>query len=71
MSTTFSIHIPRALKKKMEQNPTEWNQEIRIFLEQRVKQLELTKTLSEIESRAEKRKTKTDSTSLIRENREH
>ena len=70
MSTTLSIRIPRALKKKMEKNPAEWSQEIRSFLEQKVKQIELMKTLSEVESRAEKRKTKTDSVILIREDRE-
>jgi hypothetical protein len=70
MSTTISIRIPRALKKKMEKNPAEWSQEIREFLEERVKQIELMKTLEEIEPRAEKRKTKTDSVTLIREDRE-
>jgi hypothetical protein len=70
LSTTFSIRIPCALKKKMEKNPAEWSQEIRRFLEEKVKQLELLKTLSEVEARAEKRKTKTDSAVLIREDRE-
>jgi hypothetical protein len=70
MSTTFTIRIPRELKEKMEKNPAEWSQEVRDFLEERVKQIELMKTLQEIEPRAEKRKTKTDSTVLIREDRE-
>jgi hypothetical protein len=54
----------------MEQNPAEWSQEIRDFLEERIKQIELLKTLKEIEPRAEKRKTKVDSAALIREDRE-
>ena len=70
MSTTFTIRIPRELKEKMDKNPAEWSHEIRDFLEERIKQIELMKTLKEIESRAEKRKTKTDSTILIREDRE-
>ena len=70
MSTTFTIRIPRKLKEKMEKNPAEWSQEVRDFLEERVKQIELMKTLQEIEARAEKRKTKTDSVVLIREDRE-
>ena len=70
MSTTFTIRIPRELKEKMEKNPAEWSQEVRGFLEERVKQIELMKTLQEIESRAERRRTKTDSTILIREDRE-
>jgi hypothetical protein len=70
MSTTFTLRIPRELKEKMEENPEEWSQEIRVFLEERVKQIELVKTIQDIESRAEKRKTNTDSTILIREDRE-
>ena len=70
MSTTFTIRIPIELKKKMEKNPAEWSQEGRDFLEERVRQMELLKTLEEIESRAEKRKTISDSTILIREDRE-
>jgi len=70
MSTTFTLRIPRELKEKMEKNPEEWSREIRVFLEERVKQIELVKTIQEIESRAEKRKTNTDSTILIREDRE-
>ncbi len=70
MSSTYTIRIPRELKEKMEKNPEEWSVEIRNFLEERVKQIELMKTIQQIESRAEKRKTKTDSTILIREDRE-
>jgi hypothetical protein len=70
MSETFSVRIPRALKEKLEQNPADWSQEVRNFLTERVKQKELLKTLNEIETRAEKRKTKIDSTTLIRKDRE-
>jgi hypothetical protein len=70
MSTTFTIRIPRKLKQRMEENPAEWSQEVRGFLEERVKQVELMKTLKEVESRAMKRKVKGDSTILIREDRE-
>ena len=70
MSTTFTIRIPRKLKEKMEKNPAEWSQEVRDFLEERVKQVELMRTLQEVESRAIKRKVKGDSTILIREDRE-
>jgi hypothetical protein len=70
MSTTFSIRIPRELKEKIEKNPADWSQEVREFLAERIKQIELTKTLQEIEPRAEQRKTKIDSTTLIREDRE-
>ena len=70
MSSTFTIRIPRELKKKMAENPAEWSCEIRCFLEERVRQMELMKNLQEIEGRAEKRKVKVDSVTLIREDRE-
>ena len=71
MSSTYTIRIPRDLKEKMEKNPEEeWSREIRNFLEEKVKQIELVETIQQIETRAENRKTKTDSTILIRENRE-
>jgi len=54
----------------MEKNPAEWSHEIRGFLEERVRQMELMKTLQEIETKAEKRRVKIDSVILIREDRE-
>jgi hypothetical protein len=70
MSETFSVRIPRELKQKIEQNPADWSQEVRLFLTERVKQLELLKTLDEIETRKNKRTTQTNSVTLIREDRE-
>jgi len=70
MSVTFTVRIPRKLKKNMEKYPADWDQEVRNFLEERVKQIEIAKALKEIEPRAEKRKTKTDLVILIREYRE-
>jgi len=70
MSTTITIRIPKELKDKMDKNPAQWSQEVRTFLEERVKQIELIKTIQQIELRAEERKTKADSTILIREDRE-
>jgi len=42
----------------------------RRVVEERVKSLELMKTIEEIEPRAERRRAKVDSTKLIREDRE-
>ena len=70
MSETFSIRIPKELKEKIEKNPADWSQEIREFLTERVKQIELLKTIEEIDSRPEKRKVQIDSVTLIREDRE-
>jgi hypothetical protein len=53
----------------MKRNPIDWGQEVRGFLEHRVKQVELIKVLKEVEPRAKKRKAKGDSTLLIREDR--
>lgn len=69
-TSTFTIRIPRKLKEKMKKLNAEWSKELRNFIEQRVKHLELIKAIEEIESRAEKRRVKVNSTSLIREDRE-
>jgi hypothetical protein len=61
--------MSQELKEKMVKNSANWSQEVRAFLEQRIKQMELINALEEIEKRSEKRKTK-DSTLLIREERE-
>ena len=70
MSTTFTIRISKELKEKMKKLNAEWSEEVRRFIKQRVKHLELIKTIEEIRLRAEKRRVKTDSTRLIREDRE-
>lgn len=70
MSSTFTIRIPQELKEKMKKLNAEWSEEVRSFIEERVKHLELIKAIEEIESRAEKRRVKVDSTLLIREDRE-
>ena len=70
MSTTFTIRISKELKEKMKKLNAEWSEEVRRFIEQRVKHLELIETIEEIKLRAEKRRVKTDSTRLIREDRE-
>jgi len=70
MSSTFTIRIPKELKEKMKKFNVEWSKEIRNFLEERVKHLELLKAIEEVELRAEKRMVKVDSTKLIREDRE-
>jgi antitoxin component of MazEF toxin-antitoxin module len=70
MSETFSVRIPKELKEKLEANPDDWSQEVRNFLTERVKQKELLTILKELDAQPEKRKTKIDSTALIREDRE-
>ncbi|MCW4000992.1 MAG: hypothetical protein NWE93_12205 [Candidatus Bathyarchaeota archaeon] len=70
MSETFSVRIPKELKEKIQATPNDWNQEIQNFLTERIKQLEIIKTLDDIQKHAQQRTTKTDSVTLIREERE-
>ena len=70
MSSTFTVRIPRELKEKMKSFPVEWSEEVRRFIEEKVKRLELIGVIEEIELRAEKRRLRVDSARLIREGRE-
>ena len=70
MSSTFTVRIPRELKEKMKKLPVEWSEEIRRFIEEKVKRLELMGAIEEIELRVEKRRLRVDSAKLIREDRE-
>ena len=70
MSSTFTIRIPRELKERMKKLSVKWSEEIRLFIEERVKHLELIRTIEDIELRAERRRLRVDSTRLIREDRE-
>ncbi|RJS83152.1 hypothetical protein CW706_06290 [Candidatus Bathyarchaeota archaeon] len=70
MSSTFTIRIPRELKERMKNLSVKWSEEIRLFIEERVKHLELIRTIENIELRAERRRLRVDSTRLIREDRE-
>ena len=69
MSSTFTVRISKDLKERMRKLPVEWSEEVRRFIESRVRQLELAEKLKEIEVRAIKRKV-VDSIGLIREDRE-
>ena len=70
MSSTFTVRIPRELKEKMKKLPVEWSEEVRRFIEEKVKRLELMGVIEEIELRVEKRRLRVDSAKLIREDRE-
>ncbi|MBC7113152.1 MAG: hypothetical protein H5T34_03920 [Candidatus Methanomethyliales bacterium] len=69
MSSTFAVRVPRSLKERMKRIGVEWSEEVRRFLEERVKMLELIEDLEEIEARARSRGVRVDSTLLIREDR--
>ena len=69
VSSTFTIRVPEKLKEKMRRYPVEWGEEVRRFIEARVRQLELAETIRSVGKRAERRKVTVDSTGLIREDR--
>jgi uncharacterized protein with von Willebrand factor type A (vWA) domain len=68
-SDVISIRIPRELREKMKRFNIDWSAEIRRFIEERVKLLELAEFVRELEVKARGRRVKVDSTLLIREAR--
>ena len=70
VSSTFTVRVPEELKEKMRRYPVEWGEEVRRFIEARIRQLELAETIRSVGRRAERRKVTVDSTGLIREDRE-
>jgi len=70
VSSTFTVRVPEELKEKMRRYPVEWGEEVRRFIEARIRQLELAETIRNVGRRAERRKVTVDSTGLIREDRE-
>jgi hypothetical protein len=68
MSSTITLRLPRELKEKIRRHPRPWSEELRTYIELRIRSLELIEALDEIEARAETRLTP-DSTPLIREDR--
>ncbi len=69
-SEVISIRVPRELREKMRRYNVDWAEEIRRFLERRVRSLEALEVLQEIEEAARGRRVRVDSTLLIRETRE-
>ena len=70
MSDVVSIRVPKELKEKMRKYRIDWSREIREFIEERIRTLELLELLESIEERAKRRRTRVDSAKLIREARE-
>jgi len=70
LSDIVSVRVPRELKEKMRRYRIDWSEEIRKFLEERVRVLKFLETLDDIENKARKRRTRVDSVKLIREARE-
>jgi len=75
MSTVVSFRVSRELKEKMEQYKTQvnWGEELRNYVEKRIKQLEKEKLLEEINKFLEARVTPQPpgtAEKLVREDRE-
>jgi len=69
LSSTFTIRISKELKEQMRKFSVEWSDEIRRFIEDRIRQLELAEAIRSIWVRAEGRRVRADSVDLIREDR--
>ena len=70
LSDVVSVRVPRELKEKMRKYSIDWSSEIRRFIEERVRALELLEVIEHIERRARSRRVRVDSVNLIREERE-
>jgi len=69
-SDLIVIRVPKELKKRMKNARINWSEEIRAFIERRLRNYELYNMLKTIRERSRKRKVFTESTKLIREDRE-
>ncbi len=70
MSSVVTVRVPKELKEKMKKLKVNWSEEIRKYIEERVRDYELLETIDRVRKEARKRKVKTDSAQLIREDRE-
>lgn len=70
MRSVYTIRLPKELREKMKRYNVNWSGEIREYITERIKELELAETIKEVRERAKKRKVRVDSTVLIREDRD-
>ena len=68
-SNVIAVRVPASLKKKLSEFDLDVSREVRAYLEQRLKGLELASLIDEVEKEAVKRKVKVDSTAIIRRDR--
>ncbi len=69
-SDVILVRVPKELKEKMRRYGIDWSKEISKFLEERIRALELLEVLNSIEEKAKNRRTRVNSTKIIREARE-
>ncbi|RLJ02959.1 MAG: hypothetical protein DRP08_04105 [Candidatus Aenigmatarchaeota archaeon] len=68
-SNVIAVRVPASLKKKLSEFDLDVSREVRAYLEQRLRGLELASLIDEVEKEAVKRKVKVDSTAIIRRDR--
>ena len=64
------VRAPKELKERMRRAKVNWSEEIREFIERRLRSYELQQLLREVRKKARDRRVSVDSTELIREERE-
>jgi hypothetical protein len=69
-SDVVVIRVPKELKKRMKNARINWSEEIRAFIERRLRRYELHNMLKIVRERSRGRRVSVDSTKLIREDRE-
>ena len=67
MSDVLTIRVPKELKERMRRLDNGWSEEIRAFIEERIRQLELAELIDEATKSPSRPRTRIDSTHLIRE----
>ena len=70
MTEVFSVRLPREISSKMKKIPINWSEEVRRFIEKKIREYELLELLDTLEEKAKRRVASTDSARLIREHRE-
>jgi len=71
MSVVIRVRIPRRLKEKLDELGVNVSEEVRRFLERKVRQLEMQKLARELGEELKGERMVSDSTPLIRFDREH
>lgn len=70
MSVVIHVRVPRELKRRLDELRVNISEEVRLFLERRIRQLEAERLVRELEELLSSMRKVSDSTRLIREDRD-
>jgi len=70
MEETLTIRLTSETKEEMSDYKLNWSEDIRNYIEGKLKKLKLLKTLEKMKANAKSMKVKVDSTGIIREYRD-